>query len=289
MMITIENESLRALIHPLGAELRSLYHKKHSLEYLWNGNPEYWPRVSPVLFPIVGGLKEDSYIYQGKTYMLPKHGFARDTQFIGKKTGDHKATFTLSSNSETRASYPFDFIFQLHYELTGETIRVTYQVTNPARETMYFSVGAHPAFAVPLVENTKYEDYYLQFSQPETLRQWPVDGNLLELETVPFLENEGQIPLKQELFYNDAIIFKNPASESISLLSSKTPHGINFHFEGFPFMGIWAAKDASFVCIEPWCGIPDLVNHNQQINQKEGIIALGGQEQWQRSWAVDCL
>ena len=288
-MITIENEKLKASIHPLGGELQSLYHKQNNLEYMWNGDPVFWPRVSPVLFPIVGGLKEDSFIYQGKTYTLPKHGFARDTEFAGEKTADHKATFTLKSSAETKSSYPFDFILQLHYELDKETIRITYQVSNPAEETMYFSIGAHPAFAVPITENTQYEDYYLEFKQAETLKQWPLDGNFLELEPVRFLQNEKQIPLKKELFYKDAIVIKKPASESIALLSSKTHHGINFHFEGFPYLGIWAAKDAPFVCIEPWCGIPDSVDHNQQIEQKEGIVALDSRRQWERTWAVECL
>ena len=243
-MIIIENGSLRACIHPLGAELQSLIRKEYNQEYIWNGDPTFWPRYSPVLFPIVGGLKNDTFIYNGETFTLPKQGFARDTEFESEKTDDHKATFTLKSSAVTKSSYPFDFILRLHYELDGDTIRITYQVNNPAEETMYFSIGAHPAFAVPLVEKTEYEDYYLEFKQPETLEQWPLDGNLLETETIPFLKNEKRIHLKKDLFYKDAIVFKNPVSETLSLLSAKTPRGINFHFKGLPYVGIWAAKGA---------------------------------------------
>ena len=287
-MITIENESLKASISIKGAELQSLFHKRHQLDYIWKGDPAFWAKHSPVLFPIVGALKNDAFLYQGKKYELSRHGFARDMNFEAEKISDNKAAFTLNSDDETKSKYPFDFSLKIHYELEDASIRVSYQVINPAKEVLHFSIGAHPAFAVPLTEDTVYEDYYLEFDKSETLPRWSLKDNLID-QPEAFLKDEKRIRLQKDLFYDDAIVFKNPKSEMISLISEKTLRGLKFRFEGFPFLGIWAAKDAPFVCIEPWCGIADSVGHNQEIEKKEGIIALEGEAEWVKSWMVECL
>lgn len=288
MIVTLENDSLKASISPLGAELQSLFSKKFNLEYLWNGDEKYWPRHSPVLFPIVGGLKDDTFIYKGAKYSLIKHGFTRDTMFEVEKQTESSATFVLRSNDEMLKHYPFYFKLRLHYILEGDSIKLTYEVKNPSVTPMFFSLGAHPAFNVPLIPGTAYHDYYLQFQHKETSLQWKVDGNLLS-NPVPYLTNQDKLVLRHNLFYDDAVIFKDLKSHYISILSEKTEHGIRYHFEGFPYMGIWAAKDAPFVCIEPWCGLPDSVNHNQDITKKEGIIELPPLEKWSKSWKVECF
>jgi galactose mutarotase-like enzyme len=161
-------------------------------------------------------------------------------------------------------------------------------VENPSNETLYFSLGTHPAFNIPLVEGTVYTDYYLQFQQAENSVRHTLDGNILA-STTPYLENQDKLPLKQSLFYEDAVIFKDLKSTTISIKTDKSPHGLNFTFEGFPYMGIWAATDAPFVCIEPWCGIADSATHNQKIEEKEGIIALSPAKTWSRSWSLECF
>ena len=284
--VCLENKVLKVQIHPKGAELQRLYHKEYKLEYLWNADATYWPKYSPVLFPIVGALKDNAYLYKESTYKLSRHGFARDMMFEVESAGTDHATFTLKSSAETKANYPFDFILKLHYRLDGSVLEVKYEVINESDETLYFSIGAHPAFAVPFQEGTNYEDYFLEFEKKETAPRWTIKNSLIA-EPRTYLENESKIPLKKELFYEDAIVLNNLESNRLSIKSDKTPHGLHFYFEGFPFMGIWAAKDAPFVCIEPWCGIADSVDHNQQFEKKEGVMALQPKTNWTKAWRVE--
>ena len=287
-MITLENETIKASIHPMGAELHSLYHKGFGLEYIWNGNAEFWPRHSPVLFPIVGGLIDDTFIYEGQKFTLQKHGFARDMIFDVENSSASTATFLLKSNEETLRSYPFEFNFGISYTLHKTELSITYHVENTSDKTMYFSVGTHPAFNVPLIEGTDYSDYYLEFEKEEDSVRHTLNGNILN-GTVPYFENQTRLQLEESLFYEDAVIFKDLKSTRISIKTEKSRHGIHFNFAGFPYMGIWAAKDAPFVCIEPWCGIPDSENHNQNIAEKEGIISLSPSAKWEKSWSLDCF
>lgn len=286
-MITLENDDIKADIHPHGAELHSIYSKKNQIEYLWNGDAAFWPRHAPVLFPIVGGLIDDAFIYKGETYHLEKHGFARDTDFEVESSTATSAIFLLRSNEETLKSYPFAFELRLKYSLDGNKVNLEYNVSNPAQSPMYFSIGSHPAFKVPLTEGG-YEDHSLVFSEVENADSWGVSGNYL---TTPdkYLDNQKKLDLKHELFYNDAVIFKDLKSTSISIVNNKNAHGLTYTFEGFPYMGLWAAKDAPFVCIEPWCGIPDGINHDQNLENKEGITKLEGQQSWKVSQTIECF
>lgn len=255
--------------------MQSIYHQQHNLEYLWSGDPAFWAKKSPVLFPIVGGLKNNTYRYKGKEYKLGRHGFARDSTFELIDETNDSITFSLKSDKQTKASYPFDFAFSVKYAVQQNKVRVTFTVENTGSESLLFSVGAHPAFAVPLVDETQYEDYWLQFNQTENAGRWPLSSEgLIETTAAPLLEDTNRLPLQKELFYKDALVFKHLKSDEISIVSDKTPHGVKVTFSGFPYMGIWAAKDADFVCIEPWGGIADSVNASGNLKEKEGIIAL---------------
>src|SRR5688500_17732778 len=162
-MITIENENLKVRINPKGAELTSIFSKDTQLEYMWEGDPAVWGKHSPILFPIVGTLKENRYRYNDKNYSLPRHGFARDKTFV---TEDHKGDeciFKLSADDETWRVYPLEFRLRIKYSLFQNSLSTSYEVVNPADEPLYFSIGAHPAFKVPITPGTAYEDYYIQF------------------------------------------------------------------------------------------------------------------------------
>jgi galactose mutarotase-like enzyme len=150
---------------------------------------------------------------------------------------------------------------------------------------MYFSVGGHPAFRVPLEASARYEDYYLEFDAVENAGRWAVsrDG-LIEITEAPLMSGTNTLPLTKELFFQDALVFKQLTSSKVSLKSHTTPHGLDFDFSGFPYLGIWAAKNADFVCIEPWCGIADPVNSNQQLKDKEGINQLEPGLSFSRTW-----
>lgn len=284
-MIKIENDHLVIKISEKGAELQSI--QLNALEYLWQADPNYWSKHSPVLFPVIGELKDGKYIFDNKEYHLPRHGFVRDKTFEAKHTSDTSAIFTLHSNADTLAVYPFKFIFQVQYEIKLHTLYCSYIVQNVNESNMYFSVGGHPAFKVPLNEKLKYDDYTLFFNKDNSLKRFLLVNGLTNDKTEIVALDDKKLHLKSSLFYNDAIVLKNIKSNQIQLYSEKDPHGLRFMFEGFPYFGIWAAKDAPFVCLEPWCGIADNIHHNYQLANKEGINQLAGGDIWKKMWSVE--
>lgn len=286
-MQTLKNQFLTIQINQKGAELTSIFNNESQTEYMWNANPNFWGKSSPVLFPIVGSLKENIYRFDGNEYTLPRHGFARDREFIIEKSDTNSITFLLAYDEKTLKVYPFKFEFRLIYFLENNSLKVTYSVKNIGENKMYFSVGGHPAFAIPLAENTEYKDYYLEFNKTETFKRWGLTPEgLIETQPFDFLIDTNRLDLTKELFDDDAVVFKNLESTSVILKSDKTNHQLKFDFEGFPYLGIWAAKEADFVCIEPWCGIADSANHHQELTEKEGVIALDSDEVFERTWRV---
>jgi galactose mutarotase-like enzyme len=286
-MPSISNDILSIDVQIKGAELQSIYHKQHQLEYMWSGDPLYWGKHSPVLFPIVGELKNKTYTYQGARYHLSRHGFARELDFEVTDQEENRITLSLKSNHQTLENFPFQFIFSITYSLNHDRLQVSFLVENTGEDTMFFSVGAHPAFKVPLVEGTSFEDYQLVFAQRETVGRWPItSAGLIDHEPKPLLENENVLPLKKELFASDAIVLKNLLSNSVSITSPKTEHGLSVNFEGFPYLGIWETKSGDFVCIEPWCGIADSVDASGKIEDKEGINSLPPTGKFEVSYSI---
>ncbi|SFG65151.1 aldose 1-epimerase family protein [Pedobacter insulae] len=289
MEFSIENEHIRASFVSKGAELQHITGVDSGTEYLWKGDPNYWGKFSPVLFPIIGALKENIYHYEDRTYTLPRHGFARDMEFDVERISDHEILFTLRNTEETLKVYPFKFILKLRYKLTAATLSCTYEVSNPDLKEMLFSIGGHPAFAAPLNKQGSYTDYFLAFNADEVITYHHITENLISDETTTLVLDDKMLYLTHETFYSDALVIKNLKSNSVSLMNKKNYNGINFKFENFPYFGIWAAKDADFICLEPWCGIADSLDHNQQLKDKEGIITLAPSGEWQRTWKVTCF
>jgi galactose mutarotase-like enzyme len=288
-MIFLENEYIQASFANKGAELRSLRSKKDNIDYLWNGDPNYWGKFSPVLFPIVGALKNNTYYYEDKAYQLTRHGFARDKDFEANQVSHTEVVFTLTHSDETLKVYPFQFILRLRYKLLASTLSCTYEVFNPADSRLLFSVGAHPAFATSIQSDIRYTHYFLQFNKDSALTYHKINHDLIDNETAVIELDDRKLPLKHELFYDDALVLKSLKSDCISIRNDKNPHGIHFRFKDFPFFGIWAAKNADFVCLEPWCGIADGVDHNQNLKDKEGMTSLAPNESWSRTWEVECF
>lgn len=287
-MYELSNDEFSVVISSKGAELQSIVGKHTGIEYMWSGNPAFWGKKSPVLFPIVGGLKNNRYTFKGKEYSMGRHGFARDRVFTISKQTEDSVTFSLKSDEETKAVYPFDFIFSINYQLIDNKLIVSYQIENIGEEPMFCSVGAHPAFAVPLIPDTNFEDYYLAFEQKEHAPIWPLSNEgLLLNDPVTFFDQEDTIALRKDLFYGDALVFKSLQSKAISILSTEHIHGITLRYENFPFMGIWSAKDADFVCIEPWCGIADGADSNGELITKEGIHQLSPKTMMNRQWTLE--
>ena len=289
MIVAIKNEHLAVQFSTKGAELQRIVGTDSNINYMWNGDAKFWGKFSPVLFPIVGALKENTYIYKDKSYQLPRHGFARDMDFEHELVSTSEIIFKLKYTDETLKIYPLEFELVLRYRLQGASLQCTYQVLNPNNETMLFSIGGHPAFAAPLNGEGVYTDYYLQFNNDDELTFHLIEDNLISDKTVNVKLEDKKLPLKHELFYGDALVFKNLKSNHIRLLNIKNYQGLDFHFGGFPFFGIWAAIDADFVCLEPWCGVADGVNHNQNLEEKEGMETLAPGKSWERSWEICCF
>jgi galactose mutarotase-like enzyme len=281
----LENERLKIRIAEKGAELQSVFHKETGIEYMWQADPAYWPKHSPVLFPIVGVLKDNQYTYAGQTYQLGRHGFAREKDFLPDSNGSNSGTFTLKSDAGTKAVYPFDFVFTITYTLESQRVRVQYNIENTGSSTLYFSVGAHPAFNVPVSSGRSFDDYYLLFEKQETAsRQLLSEAGLVRQQTEPLLHQANTLPLSKPLFHKDALVFEGIASEQITLRSEKDEHGIRMGFRDFPFLGIWSKEGANFVCIEPWCGIADSEAATGDITVKKGIQALEPGAAFDREW-----
>lgn len=288
MKVVIETDYLQATIDTHGAQLQSLYSKEHKIEYLWKGDPEYWGRHAPVLFPFVGSLKDNQYTHQGKTYSMGQHGFARDMEFELLEQKADEATFVLKSNEATRVNYPFDFQLFLSYQLGGDGITTSYRVVNESEEEMYFSIGGHPAFNVPLEEGLAFEDYYLKTSPMKSRIQIPLAGPFADLDNRTLGQTNATIAFTRELFNNDALIYETIGLNSFSICSEKSPHSVTLSYNHLPYVGIWSPypKEAPFVCIEPWSGIADTTDASGELSEKFGIQKLASKEEFFSKYAI---
>lgn len=271
-MVTISNEFLTATFSEIGAELKSL--KCDGKEHIWYSDPAFWTGASPVLFPICSGLKDDEFIYEGKTYSMQKHGFARRSGFEVEHVGDATATFLLSSANCPHDNYPFEYEFRITYTLVGKKVNVEYNIRNLTDGEMYFSVGAHEAYLCP----EGIENYEIVFESKENLDAYQLVGPLLSDETKSYGVNTDTLQLSNSLFENDCLIFKNLNSHSVNLVNKTTSQKIKVDFKGFDYLLLWTVPGAPFICIEPWCGVTDNVNTNKNLPEKEGIqkIEKGG-------------
>lgn len=221
---------------------------------------------SPILFPIVGTLKNDSYTYKNNPYTLSRHGFARDMDFNFIESNENKVILSLSSNAVTKERFPFEFEMRITYTLHFSILNVNYQVINKGFDIMPFSIGGHPAFALP----KKFEDYSLQFETDENLTCHQLENDLLSEKTKQIELVKNRLPLTYSLFENDALIFKKIKSKQIQILETGLPI-LNFTFKDFPNFGIWTKINAPFICLEPWVGYSDVLNTTGNILEKEGI------------------
>lgn len=266
MTSTISNTYITVKINHRGAELFSIKANDTKKEYIWEGNPDFWGKHSPVLFPIVGTLKNNTYKLNNSEYQLSRHGFARDMNFelIDKK--ENSVTFSIQSSAETLKTYPFEFELQISYTLEDKKLSIEYKVINRNQSKMPFSIGAHPAFAL----DGNFEDYELEFEKKEALIYNLLEHDLISNKTLILETKDNLVKLNYSLFENDALIFKNLQSRSLSILKNQTPL-IKIHYQGFPHLGIWTKKDASFICIEPWYGYSDTNESKGNLFEKEGI------------------
>lgn len=270
---TMENELAKVAVCDFGAELFSFYDKETKVEAVWQADTKYWARHAPVLFPFVGKVNGGYYTHKGVQYKMGQHGFARDMEFEFAGQTETTITHVLKSTEETLAKYPFPFELKITHKLEGKTLSVIWEVTNPGEETMYFSIGGHPAFNVPAREGESKYDYFVTFNGEKTLNYVLIDLSCaaVNMDDVHTLEPEdNKLQVTEHLFDNDALIFDDYQVEKIGLAYPDGTPYLTMTCKGFPSMGVWSQPktDAPFVCLEPWIGRCDNRGFDGELKDK---------------------
>ena len=279
-IITLKNDSLTVTVSTLGAEIQSVT-GNDGHEYLWCGDASAWSGRAPIMFPICGALKDNQFVHNGKQYTLTKHGFARLNEFEVIEEDDTHATFRLSSNEELKKCYPFDFHFDVSFLLSGNALLIEYRVENTGNENMYFSFGAHEAYATP----EGVESYSIVFDEKQTLDTNDVGATLLYSQR-RVLEDADTLPLHDGLFEQDALVLLNTPFKSVKLVNKTGAHSVRVDFDGMDNMLIWKKLGAKFVCIEPWHGTPDFSDADGILAHKAGITELSQGKQFSRRHTI---
>ena len=269
----LKNETVAVQINSCGAELRSLKKLDTGVEYMWQADPRFWGRTSPILFPFVGGLKNGTYRIGEKSYSMPKHGFVRDMEFEVISQTENEIWFQLKPTEETLKIYPYEFVLKQGYQLLPDGVKVLWQVENPGKEELYFSIGGHPAFNCPMEGVGKQSDYMLRFmkeGKPLTeIVSVVLEGGLAGEGTLEFGLEDGYLPITPELFDTDTIILEDGQADEVSLCDPEGKEYVQVNFP-MPLVGIWTPikKNAPFLCIEPWCGRCDDVDSTGELSEK---------------------
>ena len=258
MLVTLHSVDYQVSINSMGAELKS-FQRNDGLEFVWNSDPKFWFRSSPLCFPTIGNVRDNKTIFDGKEYEMPKHGFCKDMEFVVSSVSDSSATFMLSASKETFASYPFDFELRLTYTLENQNLHMLYEVYNKDTKNMPYHLGAHPGFMCPLLDKEDFEDYVLDFECDEVF-----EATLYDLEELCFSSTKKQsfnakghiLPLCTSMFDHDAVFFPHTKSRSVKLVHHTTQKGIQVDYPDFHSIAFWTPANgvAPFLCIEPWNG-----------------------------------
>lgn len=266
-MITIRSDELTVVINPFGAELHSIINQNGE-ELLWQGDPAVWSGRAPILFPVAGSFKNLQYRYNGVTYEMPQHGFARKREFRVGQQSESAASFILDTQEE---NYPFTYCLTATFALQGPALRVTYTVENKGEDDMYFGIGAHEAYACP----EGIEHYHLEFPEDETLTNHLLTGPLRNYETTEMpLENKC-LRLSPALYESiDTLVFADPKSRSVTLRKNDGSRFVRVDFDGLDNLLLWQKMGAKYFCIEPWTHAPEFIDHDGDITHKPGVRVL---------------
>ncbi|MFT4526009.1 MAG: galactose mutarotase-like enzyme [Bacteroidia bacterium] len=288
-MITIENEHVSASFNEVGAELCSLINRKTNVEHMWRADPKFWGRSAPILFPCVGESNNGEIRVEGNSYKVSRHGFVRTMAFEAVHSSADQVTFCLVSNEETLTKYPFKFELRINYRLEGSTLHQTMIVINENKSEMVFQIGGHPAFAVPFAGG-EYTDYQIEFPEKVTVdRHLLTETGTYSGLTQPVLSNSELLTLNHQLFYEDAIVFKDFPLRSASLIHKESKTGLRVDFQGFHHFGLWAAKDADFVCIEPWIGCADDHDFQGDFFEKDSVVKLDSKAEFDCGFSITAI
>ena len=282
MLYKISNEHLTVCVDSLGAELQSVRNTESGLEYLWQGNPEVWEGRAPLLFPIIGRLKNGTYSLGGKTYAMGTHGFAKDSQFRGMKKGDGIVSFYLNDSPATRASWPFAFELEIRYTLSGATIRKEHIIHNESPTEMLYEIGGHDGYNLALLAGEKMTDYFLEFEGRDAIRSLILDEDVMitrEKRNIPL--KDGRLELDMSLFDGDALILEEESRGGVLLANTKNAETIRVDSTDFRYLGVWTMpgkRETNYICIEPWSSLPDCAYLDDKLENKRGIRHLAAGE-----------
>ncbi len=271
MRYTIENHEIKCEIDSHGAELKSLLRKSDGREMMWGADPAYWNRTSPVLFPFVGGVKDKIYRYEGKTYNIGQHGFARDMEFTPESRTDDEIWFSLTENEESLEKYPFCFRLRIGYRIQEASVKVLWEVENTNPETMWFSIGAHPGFAVSTLSGNAFVLYDKDGKPVNEIKNRVFgSGGCVTDRTETVATPEGRLAISEGLFSNDALVLENNQIGRVDLIDTDGELLVSVRFDA-PLVGLWSPphKNAPFVCIEPWYGRCDSESFNGDLTDRE--------------------
>lgn len=291
MQYTIRNDLLTVTVSSRGAELQSIRHADGT-EFLWQGDAAYWTGRAPVPFPYIARLTNGEYIHRGQTYRLPIHGFAPTAEFAAVQESEAAVVFWLEDSDETRGIYPFRFCFTLCYRLSGDTLEANYRVENRSDETMYFGMGGHPGFNVPLEPGLRFEDYSLRFAAPcAPVRVGFTAACFLSGEDTPYPLQDGcALPLRHDLFDDDAIVLRSMTPD-VTLGAPGAKHALRMRFADFGYLGLWhwPKTDAPYVCLEPWSSLPSRQDVVETLSEQPGLLQLAPHGACEKSFSVQFI
>jgi galactose mutarotase-like enzyme len=283
---SISDGDFKVEVKQEGAELRSFHHGPSNREFMWGADPVVWAGTAPVLFPIIGRLRNDEYELRGQRYAMGSHGIVRRRDFSRRRSAAAQLVLGTSSDATTRANYPFEFDLEVKFSLEGPRLTVAYCVRNTGTVLMPFSLGSHPAFSLH-ADAPGVEAYSVEFDQPQTLDLYRLDGPLLGDTVVSnYMDNATKVPLSVNIFDADALIFKGVTAKTISLVRDGYGPEVTVSTGGAPHLGIWAKPAARFVCIEPWYGYADSVHATGRLNDKPGMMWLSPEAEFQAQYSV---
>ncbi len=291
-MQTLRNDILVVQVKEHGAELSSI--KKGSTEYLWQADPAFWGRHSPVLFPIVGSVWEGKFRVDGKEFAMGQHGFARDMDFEFVEASETELRYRLVSNEDTLKKYPWPFVLEIAYRLRGNKIDVIWEVTNPGDDEMYFQIGAHPAFFYPDYDLQKSERGYFSFDRSENLETIRIkEKGCIDVDTKYPLDmpQDGLLPIMKDTFDGiDALVLEDSQISKVTLHRTDGTPWLTLTFDA-PVVGLWSppSKNAPFVCIEPWYGRCDRAPYDGDYREKDWVNRLGKGEKFCGGYTVEIL
>ena len=288
MEYTITNGMLTAVISDAGAELHSLK-TADGTEYIWQRDASFWRDSAPNLFPYIARLTEGKYVLEGKQYEMKIHGFVKYMVLEAEEVQKDAITFVLRADERTKEQFPYEFTYRMTYRLQGSTLVMTTRVENRDERRMFFGVGGHPGFNVPMEEGLTFEDYVLEFSQPSV--PWRVGFNedlgINGEDRVYPLQDDRRIPLKHGLFDNDAVVLKH-ADHQVTIRSDKGSRSVTVSYPDFMYVGFWHKphSEAPYVCVEQWSSLPSRSGITEDLSQQADLQHADPGRTWETTWSI---